>query len=177
MCFCILHLERLSSSTFQDSSVYLPFSSACQPIFIPCHVTPGISPPSHVNPIIPAWPKRRPRNLSSLELPIITSCAHPPITPATLSSNPPPTYHSSRETKRTATMDQSPEIDVSKLTQRDREELQQFIVNETQKSKIQQCMCPPPLHRKWASVFNPTQPRDGGAAGNCCSSRRERDCS
>lgn len=36
-------------------------------------------------------------------------------------------------------MDASGEIDVSKLTQKDREELQQFIVNETQKSKIQQC--------------------------------------
>lgn len=36
-------------------------------------------------------------------------------------------------------MDAQGEIDVSRLTDRDKQELQQFIVNETQKSKIQQC--------------------------------------
>lgn len=38
------------------------------------------------------------------------------------------------------TMDAQGEIDVSRLSDRDKQELQQFIVNETQKSKIQQCM-------------------------------------
>ena len=37
-------------------------------------------------------------------------------------------------------MDAQGEIDVSRLSDRDKQELQQFIVNETQKSKIQQCM-------------------------------------
>ncbi len=36
-------------------------------------------------------------------------------------------------------MDANGEIDVSRLSDRDKQELQQFIVNETQKSKIQQC--------------------------------------
>ena len=39
-------------------------------------------------------------------------------------------------------MDAQGEIDVSRLSDRDKQELQQFIVNETQKSKIQQCMSP-----------------------------------
>lgn len=33
-------------------------------------------------------------------------------------------------------------LDVSKLTDRDKQELQQFIVNETQKARIQQCTHP-----------------------------------
>lgn len=35
-------------------------------------------------------------------------------------------------------MDQGVEFDVSKMSQHDKEELQQFIHNETQKSKLQQ---------------------------------------
>lgn len=31
--------------------------------------------------------------------------------------------------------------DLSKLSDKDKQELQQFIVNETQKARIQQCMC------------------------------------
>jgi hypothetical protein len=41
-------------------------------------------------------------------------------------------------------MDQSGEFDVNSLTQRDKQELQQFIQNETQKSKLQQCKLPIP---------------------------------
>lgn len=41
-------------------------------------------------------------------------------------------------------MDAQGEIDVSRLSDRDKQELQQFIVNETQKSKIQQCMSSTP---------------------------------
>ena len=38
-------------------------------------------------------------------------------------------------------------IDLSKLTPKDRQELQQFIVNESQKARIQQCepLCPFPI--------------------------------
>lgn len=81
-------------------------------------------------------------------------------------------------------MDQGPEIDVSKLTQRDREELQQFIVNETQKSKIQQCTCTSlrsSLHRK-RDLQSRSSPRDAGGAlnlGNCppvAARRRGRGC-
>ena len=35
-------------------------------------------------------------------------------------------------------------IDLSKLSDRDKAELQQFIVNESQKSRIQQCDIPSP---------------------------------
>ncbi|KFY10690.1 hypothetical protein V492_04892, partial [Pseudogymnoascus sp. VKM F-4246] len=35
-------------------------------------------------------------------------------------------------------MDANGEFDVNSLTQRDKQELQQFIQNETQKSKLQQ---------------------------------------
>lgn len=37
-------------------------------------------------------------------------------------------------------MDSQQTPDLSRLSDRDRQELQQFIVNETQKARIQQCM-------------------------------------
>lgn len=37
----------------------------------------------------------------------------------------------------TSSLDQN--IDLSKLSDKDKQELQQFIVNETQKARIQQC--------------------------------------
>lgn len=40
-------------------------------------------------------------------------------------------------------MDANGEFDVNSLSQRDKQELQQFIQNETQKSKLQQCMSSP----------------------------------
>ena len=39
----------------------------------------------------------------------------------------------------------SPGLDLSKLSAADKQELQQFIVNESQKSRIQQCEYPPAL--------------------------------
>ncbi|KFY22414.1 hypothetical protein V493_06599 [Pseudogymnoascus sp. VKM F-4281 (FW-2241)] len=47
-----------------------------------------------------------------------------------------PTYQLPKESQDT--MDASGEFDVNSLTQRDKQELQQFIQNETQKSKLQQ---------------------------------------
>jgi import inner membrane translocase subunit TIM8 len=37
-------------------------------------------------------------------------------------------------------------IDLSKLSQKDKQELQQFIVNESQKARIQQCLSPLSTH-------------------------------
>lgn len=52
-----------------------------------------------------------------------------------------PTYQPAPDTSDA--MDANGEFDVNSLTQRDKQELQQFIQNETQKSKLQQCMSPP----------------------------------
>ena len=40
---------------------------------------------------------------------------------------------------------QQQNIDLSKLTEQDKRELQQFVVNESQKARIQQCPFFPPL--------------------------------
>lgn len=37
------------------------------------------------------------------------------------------------------------DLDLSKLSEKDKKELQQFIFNESQKARIQQCMSPNPL--------------------------------
>lgn len=60
-------------------------------------------------------------------------------------------------------MDQGAEFDVSKLTQRDKEELQQFIHNETQKSKIQQSMSPAPPLLSQASGWDTIDPTTAAA--------------
>jgi hypothetical protein len=53
------------------------------------------------------------------------------------------TTHYPYSTIRTEKMDSSgidaSNLDISKLTDRDKQELQQFIVNESQKARIQQC--------------------------------------
>lgn len=36
----------------------------------------------------------------------------------------------------------SSNLDLTKLSDRDKQELQQFVVNESQKARIQQCMLP-----------------------------------
>lgn len=39
----------------------------------------------------------------------------------------------------------SSNLDLTKLSDRDKQELQQFVVNESQKARIQGCMCPSSL--------------------------------
>ena len=39
-----------------------------------------------------------------------------------------------------SSLDQSASVDLSKLTPQDQRELQQFVTNEMQKAKVQQCM-------------------------------------
>jgi hypothetical protein len=40
---------------------------------------------------------------------------------------------------QSSSLEQNNNIDLSKLSERDKQELQQFIVNESQKARIQQC--------------------------------------
>jgi import inner membrane translocase subunit TIM8 len=46
----------------------------------------------------------------------------------------------------TSALEQNMNVDLSKLSEKDKQELQQFIVNESQKARIQQCTSSSLLH-------------------------------
>lgn len=64
-------------------------------------------------------------------------------------------------------------VDVSKLSDRDKQELQQFVMNESQKARIQSCTLPllPEIHCARSMV---TRVNHSGAGWSCTAAKNMR---